>query len=314
MAVDRVVVVPRNGYVNRLQAWASSAALAAEWDAPLSACWEPESIAPAGVGDLFESRSLHQWISPADVEKLCGAPHQDLPRYLTYLPAQSVVVLAGHDRGEQAFMPELIEKVESTTGPLTIVIIAGGTFGLVDEELQQRRRREFYERLPWRAAITDRVEQLVEDHHSFLGLHIRHTDRSQQAPTPRQIRTALSELRDETAIASTFIAADTADSLREWSDRCVALGLQPWSAGTTDHARDSVAAGIEALIEWQVLGRAQGLVFSAASSFGAEAAVAAGEVPEFGLSAGRGLQRLRGAREVLRDGATYPKRHGPFAR
>lgn len=314
MAVERVVIIPRNGYVNRLQAWASSAALAADWDAPLSVCWEPEAIAPAGVEDLFESRSLHQWMSPQDVAALAGAAHQDLPRYLTYLPQRSVVVLAGHDRGEQVFMPELVEQVDSVAGPVTVVIIAGGNFGLVDEELQKRRRREFYARLPWRASITDRVEQLVEGHDSFLGLHIRHTDRSQQAPTPRQIRTALSELRNETAIASTFVAADTADSLREWSDRCLALGLQPWSAGTTDHARESIAAGVDALVEWQILGRSRGLVFSAASSFGSEAAVAAGDVPEFGLSAGRGLQRLRGAREVLRAGATYPRRHGPFAR
>jgi len=314
VAVERVVVIPRNGYVNRLQAWASSAALAAEWDAPLSVCWEPESIAPAGVDDLFESRSLHQWISAADVENLCGTSHQDLPRYLTYLPERSVVVLAGHDRGEQAFMPELIEQVESAAGPVTVVIIAGGIFGAADAALQRRYRHEFYRRLPWRPAITDRVSEVIEGHEPFLGVHIRKTDRSREAPTAAHVTAAIQQLHTQTNVASVFVASDTAAGVAEWTQQLTDMGLRPWSAGTSDHARDSIAAGLDAMVEWQVLGRSHGLVFSAASSFGSEAAVAAGDVPEFGLSAGRGLQRLRGAREVLRAGVTYPKRHGPFAR
>lgn len=314
MAVDRVVVVPRNGYVNRLQAWASSAALAADWDAPLSVCWEPEEIAPAPHSALFGDKNLHQWVEPTEVERLCGSQHQDLPRYLTQLPDRPVIVLAGHDRGEAAFMPELATMVSASADPIVLVIIAGGTFGLVSEDAQRRRRREFYARLPWRSSISDRVEQLVASRGEFLGLHIRYTDRSEQAPTPRQIRAALLELRDETEIRSTFVAADTADSLLDWSQRCSVSGLQPWSAGTSDHARDSVAAGIEAMIEWQVLARAQGLVFSAASSFGAEAAVAAGDVPIRPLAASVGRQRARRLRALARDGFSYPLRHGPWAR
>lgn len=313
MAVERVVVIPRNGYVNRLQAWASSAALAAEWDAPLAVCWEPEAIAPAEVDDLFDSRTMHQWISPADVEEWCGAPHSVLPRYLTLLPGRSVLVLAGHDRGEQVFMDELNDAIESSSQPLTVVIIAGGHFGIADEAVQRRRRAEFYRRLPWRSFIANRVDALVADRREFLGLHIRQTDRSQQAPTPAQVAAAVSELHSITGLSSIFVAADTAESLHVWQERCRSLGLEPWTAGTTDHGRDSIAAGVDALIEWQVLGRSSGLVFSDASSFGAEAAVAAGDVPLMPLSATQARQRVRAARNLIRAALTYPLRHGPFA-
>ena len=309
-----MVVIPRNGYVNRLQAWASSAALAAEWDAPLSVCWEPESIAPAAVSDLFESRTLHQWMSSDEVEELCGGPHQELPRYLTHFPERSLVVLAGHDRGEQEFIPELLELVDSVAQPLRVVIIAGGTFGAVDEERQRRYRHEFYQRLPWNSTIADRVAAVIGDNSNFLGLHIRQTDRSREAPTSRQVTAAVQELKDASGLSSIFVAADTAPALAEWQEILGGMGLRAWTAGTTDHARDSVEAGIAALIEWQVLGRSRGLVFSAASSFGAEAAVAAGDVPVFPLRAAPSLQRARAARDWLRAGMTYPLRHGPFAR
>lgn len=314
MAVERVVVIPRNGYVNRLQAWASSAALAAEWDVPLSVCWEPESIAPATAGDLFESRTLHQWVSPTEVAELCGVRHQELPRYLTHIPERSLVVLAGHDRGEQVFIPGLLTLVDSAAQPLRVVIIAGGAFGSADEERRRRYRHEFYRRLPWKRSITERVESVIGEHTNFLGLHIRQTDRSRQAPTSRQLVEAVQRLKDVSGLSSVFVAADTSPALVAWQQILREMGLEAWTAGTSDHARDSVDAGIAALIEWQVLGRSRGLVFSAASSFGVEAAVAAGDVPALGLTAAPSLQRLRAAREWLRAGATYPLRHGPLAR
>jgi len=314
MAVERVVVVPRNGYVNRLQAWASSAALAAEWDAPLSVCWEPESTAPATVGDLFSSRTLHQWVSSDGVEELCGIRHQELPRYLSHIPERSLVVLAGHDRGEQVFVPELLELVDTAAQPVRVVIIAGGAFGGADEERQRRYRREFYQRLPWKQSITERVESVVDGRTDFLGLHIRQTDRSRQAPTTRQVVEAMQRLREASGLSSVFVATDTSAALVEWQKTLEAMGVQAWTAGTSDHARDSVDAGIAALIEWQVLGRSRGVVFSAASSFGAEAAVAAGDVHAFGLTAKPSLQQARAAREWLLAGATYPLRHRPFAR
>lgn len=314
MAVESVVVIPRNGYVNRLQAWASSAALAAEWDAPLSVCWEPEPVAPAAVSDLFESRTLHQWMSPDEVENLCGVSHQELPRYLTHFPERSLVVLAGHDRGEQEFMPQLHKLAHSSSRPLRVVIIAGGIFGNVDEQRQRRYRHEFYQRLPWKASISERVDKCLSDRSDYVGLHIRQTDRSRQAPTQRQISNAVEQLQLISGLSSMFVAADTAAGLDSWMQRVNDLGMHAWSSGTSDHARGSVDAGIDALIEWQILGRSRGLVFSAASSFGAEAAVAAGEIPVFALSAPPSRQRVRAAREWFHAAVTYPLRHGPFVR
>ena len=53
-SVPNVVVFPRNGYANRLQAWAS-AAIVLEWGAPLKVCWEEEAVCPANASSLFRS-------------------------------------------------------------------------------------------------------------------------------------------------------------------------------------------------------------------------------------------------------------------
>ena len=157
-SLRRVIVVPRNGYANRLQAWASSAILAAELDASLEVCWEPEAAAAAPASDLFAPQLIdRQFIADSHLARDLGTATADLPRYLTLDRDRGLIVLAGHDRGEQAFMSELIDLLGHACSPHTLVIVAGGKFHLPDGGDFVMQRRVFYQRLQWSPQVDSQV-------------------------------------------------------------------------------------------------------------------------------------------------------------
>ena len=124
-----LVVIPRNGYANRLQAWASAALLAQELSVPLSVVWEAEDIAPAEFGDLFvASPDGPKLLAAEALRERISADHRELPRYLNVDPERRLIVLAGHDRGEQTFMDKLDAALSHPCRPTLMVIIAGGKF------------------------------------------------------------------------------------------------------------------------------------------------------------------------------------------
>jgi len=314
MALERIIVVPRNGYANRLQAWASSSALSEIWQVPLEVCWEPEPIAPATQTDFFDPDAPVDWITPEELTDLLGSPHHMLPRYLTEMPERGLLVLAGHDRGEQHFMHQMREGVERAAQPLTLVIMAGGQFGVVGDQQQRAYRSQFYRALPWSRDISHAVETALAGRGPFIGLHIRQTDRSREAPTPKQLNLALRAMVENTGIRDAFIAADSSVALARWRNDVTSMGFNPWSVQTRSHDRGSRQASIDALIEWQILGHSSAVIYSARSSFGAEAAVMAGNVPIAALQSSANQQRLRALREMLRAAVTYPARHWPSAK
>lgn len=310
--LERIIVVPRNGYVNRLQAWASAAILGAELDVPVQVLWEPEPIAPASGTDLFaDYRVRAPFVDSAAVTELLGHPHVETPRYLTVDADRRLVVLAGHDRGEQAFMAEVVRVLDHPCRPRALVIIAGGKFHLPEATSFERQRKIFYDGLAWHPSITERVEAELAQHQSYLGLHIRQTDRSREAPTARALRSALAELRDANEQRSLFIAADTIEAHDHWASVTRSLGFQPWRVDAVEFDRSRVGAGRDAMVDWILLGRAQAIVYSQASSFGEEAAVATGNAEAcIALSANASRQRLRDGLGLARAALTYPSRHG----
>lgn len=303
-SLERIVVVPRNGYVNRLQAWASANILGAELDVPVRVLWETEPVAPAGATLLFSDRLLHSsFIEPDVVTELAGTPHAALPRYLTVDRDRRLVVLAGHDQGEQAFMDRLGPALADECHPQTLLVIAGGKFHLPEATDFARDRAFFYSRVDWSDPITSRVHALAPVHSGYLGLHIRETDRSLTAPTPRAALDATTRLSEQLGLTSVFVCADTEHALERATDQLGQRGLAPWSADHSNLDRLDPASGQEAIVDWVLLGRSRALVYSAQSSFGQEAAVATGhDVDCVPLSASP-------TRQVLRAGATLA-RHG----
>ena len=301
-ALREIILVPRNGLGNRLQAWASSAILAAEWNVPLRIVWEKEQAAPASFEDLFAGmphgvEMEQDLMARVGLDKRLGQRHEDLPRYLWSDPARELVVLAGHDRGEQAFMPDLNRLLGAADEPFTLLIIAGGLFDASSPVSSGgsefvRKRQAFYRSLHWSQSIIYAVD-LSSPKDSYSSLHIRLTDRSHQAPTTQKITDALKQMRNRTASRSLFIAGDTPQARAWWTDRSRDLGFTPWSLPQTDFSRSTVGGALGAAADWVALSRTSGgIVYPRASTFSAEAAVAAG-CPEFGLTAARYLQELR---------------------
>lgn len=308
-ALERIVLIPRNGLGNRLQAWASAAICAAQWDVPLSILWEPEAAAPAPASELFAPTALHRFVDRAMVDDLLGVPHESVPRYLTAPAGRDVIVLAGHDRGEQVFMPELTELVARTTRSTTLVVIAGGLFHQPSDEDFRRQRSLFYHSVPWREDLLSSAQSQSVQHEPYCGLHIRQTDRSREAPPASVMRHGLRDLADRVQERHLFIAADTQQARSTWADHAAKVGFRPWSVDDTDFNRTSLAGAYSTVIDWLLLSRATALVYPAASTFSAEAAVAIGSPDRsIALTASPGRQRLRTWTAHGRNAVSYPMR------
>ena len=75
-SVANVVVIPRNGYANRLQAWAVRPSLLKR--ALLSGCWE--RACPADASSLFRSAGQGStFISSDEVEASSVGPMRECP-------------------------------------------------------------------------------------------------------------------------------------------------------------------------------------------------------------------------------------------
>lgn len=273
--MERVVVVPRNGYANRLQAWASSDILATRLGVPAHVIWEPQEVATAAAESLFDPETVDQtFITTDEFIALNGVAHEDMPRYLSY-DDSGTIVLAGHDRGEQVFMHSLSRMLTEHPEAHTLLIIAGGTFHMPGGGDPRESRCRFYNSLAWSPFIQSTVHAALEAHSAFAGLHIRGTDRSTSSPTTRQIVRALSGFVDEEG-SSLLVVADTLDARSTWIERTRAMGFDSWGGPSRNFERASAVAGVEALVDWVLLGHSSRIIFSRESSFGAEASVASG--------------------------------------
>lgn len=306
--VSRVIIVPRNGLANRLQAWASAAILAAQVDAPLQVLWQPEPPAPALPDELFDTNLVtRNFVTADEVTRILGSTHEALPRYLT--TTDQFIALAGHDRGEQVFMADLAMLLARRDVPTPLVLIAGGQFHLDSSEDFTRQRQIFYAGIRWSPAVRERVEHAVDDRGPFVALHIRETDRSVQAPPAAAIRDALGTLRERNDCTSLFVAADSAPATERWSEEARRIGYEPWSLVDAQRDRTVLNGAIDSAADWLILGRSVGMVHPAASTFSVEAAVAAGIHDQaIALEASPGRQRVRRWRGHAASAASWPRR------
>lgn len=307
VSVRQIVLVPRNGLANRLQAWASSLILADTWNVPLHVVWETEKVMPATATDIFSNDVNERWIRPTSIlEDYVGARHAELPRYLNRIG--DTLVLAGHDRGEQSFMERVRCQVEASDGPSNLVIIAGGKFSLHNTPDFDAARSRFYKALMWSDAVEARFSKVHQDL-SFSALHIRGTDRALEAPTSRAFQRALHELRRTTAQDRLFICADSLQSLNKWVFRTKSMGFAPFTAHKPELDRALAQSTVDAAVDWRMLARASAIVFPAASTFSGEASIAAGEYCSTQpLHASRLLRNTRRAARASVSAITYPAR------
>lgn len=308
--IASVVVVPRNGYANRLQAWASASALAEQIGLSAQVFWEPEDVAAARAEDLFEDAWLaSRSISADELSDLIGGEHNSIPRYLTHDEGRSVIRLAGHDRGEQAFMSELVAFDRSLSTPQTLVIIAGGKFQMMGESQARTARQLFYRSLSWNSIIDDLVRKVIPSKGRYAALHIRTTDRSIEAPRHAKIRRALEQVRHDFADRSLFVCADSAEACRRWRVEARNLGFEPWTVDEVEYDRALPANGVSAMVDWRLLAGAETVIHPSESTFSSEATVAGGTWEQsFPLTAGPWLRSVRSFKRTLDNAASFPRR------
>lgn len=307
--ITDVVVVPRSGYINRLQAIASSSLVADELGADFHVCWEEQSVAPASAEALFDVNFISEYfISVSDFFLKFGFPCSDVPRYLNYSPG--VISLAGYEHGEQYFMSELESSIQKLSYPTTLLFSAGGNFSWSQPEQAVSARGAWYRDLLFADHIEVAASEAVSLHEPYLGLHLRFTDRSHETPLSNEIESAVFKQVEKTGLASIFIASDSLSQRERWVKKLLRAGLNPWFVDPASLDRSSEQAGMAAMIDWNILGNAISSVYFEASSFGHEAAVMAGSTKSSTALPGHPVRRWQSkGRELLGALKDYPRNH-----
>lgn len=262
---------------------------------------------PAEATDLFSGAAMSRgFAEPRLIQELTGTTHDRLPRYVSRLGG--AVVLAGHDVGEQALLPKALDLLAQSSDPTSFVVIAGGNFHLPGTQDALLQRGRFYRQLSWAPEVLLRTSA-QERTSTYLGLHLRATDRSREAPTHRALQQAVEVLSAREMERSIFITADTEEGLTMWMNHCRTVGLEPWSLPERNRERSEVAAMVDAAADWLVLSGALASVFPAASTFSREASLASGR-PELSIevSAPPALRVLRQMSRSARNFVGYPGR------
>jgi hypothetical protein len=284
-----------SGYVNRLQTIASASILAKQYGARLSICWIPFNLAPSPAEAIFDGGFCDEFVTSEDhASDLLGLRIDEIPLYVNC--SRGVASLRGADRGEQALMSEL-SRVVKKDSPRALTIVSGGSFFQESPDFAlndfRRAKSDFYRTLPLHPDIQRGVDRTrMADPVPYLGLHLRYTDRSGQAPFDTAIRKALLSQSEMTSVTSVFVAADSTQSRDRWIAVCHELGLSPWFVDHPSIDREDPLSAHAALIDWALLGNAFRLIYFSASSFASEAAVMSGSWNE---SSGLDPNQLRAA-------------------
>lgn len=312
--LERVVLFPLNGYINRLQAYVSADLIAREFGSELVVAWEQERVAPAEVQDILDLEATNATFIDASMAQERGWDRHQIPVGITQA-GPGRVLLAGGMGGEQVLMPQLARMIRD--GEVSeLVIAAGGKFTLHGDAsltpaqavMFRNERCTSYATLRLNHEIEDQAERAIASRgRPFLGLHLRYSDRNAQAPSRYMIKNAL-----RLALASTgqdvFIASDSRDVIGYWSTWITRRGAQCWNI-QSQSPRSHSRGAIDALIDWRILGHSDAVIYFAESSFGEEAAVATGHFDEsHALPASAIRSRAVALSEFTRSAVTYPAR------
>ena len=318
--IERVLLYPRSGYSNRLQAMASSAILAKRLGAEFRICWEIENVVPEGPEFTFDPDFCAEvMVTPGQCMDNWSLAREELPRYLNVLQDRRLIVLAGHDRGEQEFMGALARAIETAPISSTIVIVAGGQFFLYSDASTypnwradfRTARHDYYTSVPFHPKIESEAANAIASREPFLGLHLRYTDRAHQAPFDGQIRRAMLSAATSSGLTHVFVAADSRATREKWSMVAEDIGLHAWSYDQASWDRTASGSGLAALTDWRILTRADRLIYFAESTFAEEAAVAStGYTESIALGPSAVRSTLLRAQGLAQTAVSYPRRHG----
>ena len=317
--MQRVIVVPRNGYINRLQATASASIIADLLGAEMAVCWLPQEAASAARETVFGPDSSLKFVSEPELTEILGFGLGLFPHYVNSHIVSGVgrvVTFAGHERGEQPLMTQLAQELQSRDWHV-LVIVAGGRFALEagsqsnewDSEEFRSARQSWYQALKLAPEIENSVNSISRK--SFIGMHLRYSDRSHQTPSRTEIRRAVVGLCEQLCVSQVFLASDSVEQREYWQKLLPTLGITPWVLETDSHIK--LAGAQFALADWRALTHSKAIVYFAESSFGYEAAVASGRFAEgISLEPNRFVSAGVQAKSLMANILSVPKRRGWF--
>jgi hypothetical protein len=276
-------------------------------------------MVPGPASDTFAADWVEQHIVSEATCAEWGVTLDRIPLYVSTDRDGHRVTLRGHDRGEQALVADVAAALAAQDAPVDVVIVAGGSFDLRSPQSSDgewtedflTRKRDYYRTLPLHPAVERAASEVAEAQaNGFIGLHLRYSDRSHQAPRTSSIEAALAKQAAESGLTSVFIASDTSSAREEWTQRAITMGLRPWDLTSRFAGLALETSAGPALADWRTLGRSDRLVYFVESSYAVEACVSSGSWRQSSaLATSRGRAAAQRALTWGRAGLSYPARH-----
>jgi len=251
-----LVVVPVNGFANRLRAVASAWTLSSTLKRKLCVYWP-------------RSDDMDKFFVPAfdEIFLTNDAVPDSLFTNIAELPTDTKTYAGKHD-GEQRFVPEIIR----TPIDQTIILQSGGVFKppkMTDKEYN-KLKSTFYNSLRLRPEIHLIVKQFIETHFTnkrVLGVHVRRQDRKFETGPTNAFVDKISKLTNRFDII--FLCTDDKDEETRIRNtvRALPIVVHP----KIDINRNTKEQFIDAVIDWYLLSNTDMILYSNGSSFGYEA-------------------------------------------
>jgi hypothetical protein len=239
--MNRLILQPVNGLMNRFRCIASSKIMSDFTNREFMLNWKPEYVCNSQISDLVEDGFFNIGY--------------DVNRYECYYHS-------GPEKGsEQPFVDEMI-----STDQETIYLLAGGNFIPTGMDVSEfnNRKSDFYKSIPFVDKIKNKYEDFASKNSDYIGMHLRYTDRIEYSPNIEYIEEIISNNSD----TKIFICSDDRSVLNSLGNK---FGDRILTYDTTNLNRASVDGSQQAIVEWLILANSKKIYYSAGSSYSYEA-------------------------------------------
>ena len=307
MSRPPLILITKNGLGNRLRAIASALHLSELLRRELLVFWPAYDGAATNWTDLFDQPGSFTFIDSKEAESR-GVIDGEIPRGLHESP--DMVTLRGAGLGEQAFIRDFSSRAQKN-GSALCVVVSGGYFDSRARNIRQvarlsaPSRRHLVQHLPIRSEILELAET-VRPTGSYLGLHLRGTDRRKEAASPQRLINIAKRVAMREGVNEVFICADSDDLRASAAEQLSDAGLSVHIDSYLPTRRD-VDGERHALADFVNLRSSAYLVGALASTFATEAAtqVAVKRVTLVRRRSTRSRNLDRALRKKFGDSATF---------
>lgn len=273
-----LVVKPKSGFGNRIQAVASANAWAARLNRKLIIDWQVEDAhMPATWSELFRAPSIDLLEENRAVGqcgrdflyKREGGKHGKISRYIQKLPGM---------------LEPSIDELESDQTPVAVIFHAESRMPSKNFPEQKAQIASFYKSLVPVPEVSQKVNAVLAQQQrcdTKIGIHFRNFSTRGDwtgvaTPVEKFLDHTKREITDRKISLSSksclYVASDDPEKRKEIEDNLVAAyGAKLFRLGLSEVERDTVSGQRDALIEWFTLGKMDFLFGSDGSTLSDEA-------------------------------------------